>query len=162
MDFDLSAKREAWITVRFNAVLSEGDEDGEQVEKQVRLKVDFVDKTEFSELLVGPGEDADEAEKLAFATRDDVDIVKRLVIGWAVKDKGQPAPFTDDNLRRLLEWPNFSAAFITEYAKAWGGQVEVREKNSDGSPANGSAATTGSARTTPSQRKPRSSASTRR
>jgi hypothetical protein len=52
----------------------------------------------------------------------------------------KPWPFTAENLEAMVELtPGFALGFQSSYQRAWLGQGKVREKNSDGSPADGRA-----------------------
>jgi hypothetical protein len=65
---------------------------------------------------------------------------KAVAKGWrGIVSRGRVVDFSDDNVRTLLLWPGFAAAFATAYHDAWQGKAKAREGNFNGSPAPGQA-----------------------
>jgi hypothetical protein len=132
--FDIAEKRLAWIPVTWKGVQSKGEEPAEQVEHSVEVQAEIVDKETLRKYF--PGEDGEESE----VPTTEVERFKRLVHGWrGIVNQGRALEFTDANIARLVAVPMFGQAFEIAYIKAWAGQSEIREKNSEGSSATGPA-----------------------
>ena len=129
--FDLSAKRLVWIDVEFAGMAQgDGDEPATPTMHKVRVQVDLVDKDEFNRILIKPDADLKPEEAAAWDAVPEIDRFKSLANDWRVVDRGVAAPFSDDNIKRMLAVPNFSEAFGAAYGAAWRGRVKEREKNS--------------------------------
>jgi len=132
--FDLTARPLLWIPVTWPG-LKPGGEDGdglaEMVEHTIELQVELVDATD-AVPLISPDDDKPTTKLEAFMI---------FVKNWRkIGNAGSPAPFNSDNASLLLNrFPAFFDAFRMAYLNALVGKVEVREKNSDASPANGQA-----------------------
>lgn len=138
--FDLAEKRTVWIPVRWNGVrASEADALAENVTHEIECNVELLDKDRLRDVFYPERPDDDdpsEAEKL------DRDLEKFLAVvsDWRkVANGGASAPFSPENARRLLGVPMFATGFEESYIAAWSGQLELREKNSEGSSATGAA-----------------------
>ena len=138
--FDLADKRMVWIPVRWPGVAAPDAEGvAQNVEHEIECFVELLDKDRLKEVFYperDEDDDPDEAEKL----ERDLGKFMAVVTDWRkVKSGGASAPFNKDNARKILKVPMFASGFEESYIAAWSGQLEIREKNSDGSSATGSA-----------------------
>jgi len=138
-DFDLYDRPLVWIPVKFPGLSQpDGDEVAVAIMHEVELQVEILDREQFAEwmqLLEADAENAGTVDRQA-ENRS----VTMIVKGWRkVKARGRTVEFNEENLRRLLAWPNFVTALGTSYMKAWQGQAETRLGNSASSPAGGRA-----------------------
>ncbi|MBA2718523.1 MAG: hypothetical protein H0U52_04640 [Chloroflexi bacterium] len=133
--FDLLDRPLHWITVKWPG-LAQGENESElsqPAEHKVELRVELLDREEVQRYFPA-----------AFDLPDDppaeLETFKRVVKEWRkVVSGGRAVPMNDENIAILLKAPMLGAAFTEAYLKAIGGRVEVREKNSQGSPSNGRA-----------------------
>lgn len=147
--FDLTDRPLHWITVKWPGLAQ--DEGGESLlssptEHEIELRVELVDRDVAKDLFPNVfDEDRPQPEE--------VTVFKRTVKDWRkIVSGGRPVKFTEANIKRLLEVPMFGAAYVAAYIQALGGRVEIREKNSQGSPSNGRAADPEQTTKTPSQK----------
>jgi hypothetical protein len=114
----------AWIDVEWAGL----DEEGYEFTGSIRVKVVFLPLSEMQKVMSGE------------AGEDTVDFAKRVSRDWSqiVGPDRKPWPFTAENLEAMVELtPGFALGFQASYQRAWLGQGKVREKNSEGSPADG-------------------------
>lgn len=146
--FDLSTKRQVWILVEWPGLVQEGGEKlAVATTHEIEMLVELLDKEEAAQLSdrykeVAPADPdnitpAERAQGLAM----ELAAIKEIASDWRkVLSGGQPVPFTDENIMRMIKVQGFSPAFNLAYRKAQAGMAETREKNSEGSPASGQAA----------------------
>lgn len=134
--FDLLDRPLHWITVKWPGLAQGEDESAlsQRTDHEVELRVELLDREEVKTFFPA-----------AFDLPDDgapgeLEIFKRVTKEWRkVVAKGRPVTMDDANMALLLKAPMFGAAFTESYLKAMGGRVEIREKNSQGSPGIGPA-----------------------
>jgi hypothetical protein len=125
--------RSAWCAIEWSSL----DESGEPVTNTIRMKVELVDLDRFDEFVRvalhggAPGG----------GVSHPVDFVRSVSTDWKeiVGEDGKPFAFTPKNLNIMIQAPGFLLGWVMSYIKAWNGQAEVREKNSEASPAAGPA-----------------------
>jgi hypothetical protein len=128
--FILADERLTWIDVSVPRL----DEAGALTHQTLRVKVHLVDYDRFLEIV-----DATQKDERA--------IVHEIARDWegvqARKADGtiEPFPFSPANLDKAMQQPMFIGGFFSSYFKAWRGQKEEREGNSEGSPGAGQSAT---------------------
>lgn len=116
----------AWIDVEWAGL----DEEGFELTSSIRVKVVFIPLTEMQKAISGE------------SGEQTVDFAKRVSRDWSqiVGPDRKPWPFTAENLETMVELtPGFALGFQASYQRAWMGQGKVREKNFDGSLADGRA-----------------------
>ncbi|MBA3668430.1 MAG: hypothetical protein H0W65_12050 [Sphingomonas sp.] len=134
--FDLLDRPLHWITIKWPG-LRQGENESElsqPADHEVELRVELLDREEVKRFFPAafdlPDKDAP----------GELEIFKRVVKEWRkVVSNGRPVTMNDENMGLLLKAPMFGAAFTERYLSALGGRVEIREKNSQGSPSNGRA-----------------------
>lgn len=148
--FDLTDRPLHWITVEWPGLApDETDVEGLSVptKHKIEIRVELVDRAELKTMfpaIIGENPDAEPPS--------DFDLFKRVVRAWRkIVSGGQPVPFSDDNIRKLLSVPSFCPHFGAAYISAVGGAVEVREKNSPTPPSDGRAAEASTPKTIPSK-----------
>lgn len=163
--FDLAEKRIAWIPIVWKGVRQPADPDAlaEPCDFEIQVLAEIVSRERLQEIFEGADEedDTDEVKARRAKARElsEIDRFKTLVSNWRnLRLGGQPAEFNDQNIQALLGFPNFAWGFTTSYLKAWGGQIELAQKNSADSSGSGQPGEESkSAKTkTRSGRKPRS------
>jgi hypothetical protein len=117
-------------------------------------RADLIERLNANAARLDAGEPGAGAEAVALAAEDaalrkrdqaanaarDLAAFKKVAKGWrGIKHNGRAADWSDANIAALLAVSGFGNAFGTAYLATWRGQVEIREKNSEGSPANGQA-----------------------
>lgn len=126
--FDICDARLVWIEARWPGLVQKGDGLAEPTEHKAEFQVELLDR---DQLVNGLVDDEDGGEIASF---------RRIVRDWrGITNRGEPVPMTDENIKLLLNFPAFVNGFNLSYVAAWGGQAETREKNSDGSLADGPA-----------------------
>src|SRR3954451_19224707 len=115
--FDLAEERLAWIPIKWRG-LKQANPDAlaEPTEFQIEVLANILDQDELQEVFpVDYGEEATEEQKARFeaaSTLSKVEQVQRLVRDWrGVMLKGEPIPFTPENIAKILKLPNFSHGF---------------------------------------------------
>jgi hypothetical protein len=132
--FDLSDKRDIWLPVAWNVLVSDGNSDAKPIEFNIRLRANLIDVPDWIVEFEPVREDP--------TSKNGFDAVSRLfhltVSDWTgINDKGAPVAFSTENATRLLAKPGFSVAFFRAYNLAVSGIVETRSGNSDAAPASG-------------------------
>lgn len=135
--FDLTDRPLHWISVKWPGLAQDDDANltSQPTEHEVELRVELVDREEAKDLFpaVFDLDDRQQPEEMV--------VFKRIVKDWRkVVARGAVVKMTEANIGKMLRVPMFGAAFTNAYIAALGGRVEVREKNSNGSPSNGRAA----------------------
>lgn len=130
--FDLTDRPKVWIEVRWPGLAPNAiDGKAETVEHVVEVEVEFIDRDEMLSLFTADGNGI---------LRTSPDAMQRVCTGWRkLLDKGKPLDFNPENMRRMLNFPGFDAAFSLAYLAAWSGKTETREGNSDDLPPGGQA-----------------------
>jgi len=140
-------KRNAWMRVEWSTLAK----DGSQLTESFRMKVELVPLEEFEEFLT------------IFAGQHDggkgpLDFIARVASDWdeIVDEDKKPFPFTPENLGIVIRGPGFLTGWQLSYIRAWQGQPQEREKNSESSPPDGPAGEGSRAarRARPSRQKP--------
>jgi hypothetical protein len=149
-DFDLLDRPLVWFPCKFPGLAQpDGDEVAVPVEHEVELQGEILDREEYGKWLDRLTIDGTNLAVVDAAT--ELTLFKDVIKNWRrVRAGGRTVEFNDENIRRLLAWPNFLASFGQAYVNAWRGQVETRSGNSAGSPADGRAGAATSA-TTPAE-----------
>lgn len=141
--FDFADKAKIWIPVRWRGLKAGEGDVAEEVENEIEVLVEIVDrdKLPWNDVSLAEGiNEAEGEEKESLLLEREMMVFKAVSHAWrGVNDKGVPVPFTDDNIKRMLRLPMFGAGFETSYSLAWAGRVEHREKNSESSPDGGRA-----------------------
>lgn len=130
--FDLLDRPLVWIEVRWPG-LKPGPEGGlaEEVEHVIELQVEVVDRDRLIELF---------ALEEGMTPVDDLTAFRELVKDWRkIVAAGNPLPFEEANIKRLLALPSFSTSLQAAYLGACAGKAKLREGNSEGSRVNGRA-----------------------
>lgn len=134
--FDLADKRLVWIPIKWPGV-KPGEKDGDVAQNtvhEIECQVELVDAARLKELFP-KGQNLDATSDKVFKA------FKALVHDWRkVKIGTKSAPMTDEHIRAILRVPMFASGFEGSYVDAWTGQLEEREKNSEGSSDDGRAA----------------------
>lgn len=134
--FDLTDRPLHWIVVKWPGLSQDDTDDrltSQPVEHAIELRVEIVDRAEAKDLFPAVFD-------IGLPQPEEIVVFKRVVKDWRkVVSKGVPVKMTEANIRKLLEVPMFGASFTAAYISALGGRVEIREKNSGGSPSNGQA-----------------------
>jgi hypothetical protein len=162
--FDLAEKRLVWIPIVWKGLVQKDPKAlAEPVEFQIEVLTEIVGNERLQEIFGGNIEDDDtdeeKARKLHGQQMTNLARFKALVSDWRhVRSGGQEVSFEDQYIDMLLKKPNFALGFDTSYLRAYSGQIELAEKNSDDSSGSGQPgeARQTSARKTKSARKPRS------
>lgn len=153
--FDLLDKPLHWIPVKWPSLKAPDDADNLSApgENEVELRVEILNREEVIWRFPGMFGDErkpmgkppsgcaskDEPEKWA-PTPDEVETFLRVVQDWRkISAKGRRVELNPENARLLLQSPMFGPSFASAYLMAIGGQAEIREKNSPGSPDDGRA-----------------------
>ena len=116
----------AWIDVKWPGL----DDEGFEVEHEIRMNVTFLPTSEMQRLFVEQSEEPT------------VEFAKRVVRDWShIRGPDEkPLPFTAENLEMVFDVvPGFARGFGVSYLEAYSGRGRLREKNSDASPADGQA-----------------------
>lgn len=141
--FDLAEERLAWIPVTWPGLKqSSPDAVAEPCEHRIEMLAVILSADKFRAVFADTGEGIPDDETPEQMTErinaNNLTKVKSLIRGWRnIVMKGQPAEFTDDNIVKLCNLPNFSSGFDTSYMQAWMGRIELAEKNSADSSASG-------------------------
>lgn len=143
--FDLAAARLVWIPVRWKGARQ--GEDGQAVNcvHEIECQVELVDTDRMKEIFgVGadgaPEEGSETLQQAPKPKLSEIEKFKALCRNWrGVASEGHAVDMTDENIQRILKIPMFPAGFERCYLDAWTGQMETREKNSEGSPTPGRA-----------------------
>lgn len=139
MSFDLLDKPLIYIPVKWPGLKANDNGDAVAVEHTVHVQVELLDVEPLNDWLAASDKIAADADAAARRTHDR-ETFKTVAKNWrGVSSNGKSVPFTDDNIDRMLQVPNFANGFGVAYRNAWSGQAELREGNSAGSPANGPA-----------------------
>jgi hypothetical protein len=115
-----------WIDMNW----TDSDPDGFERENSIRMKVILLPMDEVLAIANGT------------STEPTLDFVKRVGRDWAelLGPDGEPLAFNDDNIAMMIQRaPGFAAGVGESYVRGWGGKGKAREKNSEGSPADGQA-----------------------
>lgn len=143
--FDLAEKRLVWIPIVWKGLRQPSpDALAEPCEFEIQVLVEIVEREQIQEFFGGAIEDDDPPEVRERKERGnkltEVQRFRALVSDWRnLRLGGEPAEFNDQNIAALLRRPNFALGFDTSYLRAWGGQIELAEKNSEDSSASGQA-----------------------
>lgn len=136
--FDLLQRNLVWIPVKWPG-LKPSEIEGEtavEVEHSISLQVEILGRTEFAAWIAPPPP----AKNAAAQSDRELQQFKTVVQDWrGVVDGAKSLPFADENICRLLQVPNFNTGFGDAYYKAWQGQAETRESNSESLPPVGQA-----------------------
>jgi hypothetical protein len=129
--FDLATKRTAWIEVKFRGLKSEGDALGVPFEHIIDMEVELIDREEFNRLFIMPDEVEEPEAFAAYQAITNLEKITRVAINWRkIKFGGNPADFSEENLARMLNVPNFingfNLAYGTKAARARMGDREAR------------------------------------
>jgi len=139
MSFDLLDKPLIYIPVKWPGLKADDNGDAVAVEHTVDVQIELLDVDLLNEWLAASDKIAADADTAARRIHDR-ETFKTVAKNWrGVSSNGKNVPFTDDNIDRMLQVPNFASGFGVAYRNAWSGQAELREGNSAGSPANGPA-----------------------
>lgn len=144
MQFDLLDKPLVYIPVKWSGVREGPNGEAVATEHSVEVQVEILDRVELvawiGESAVDTSDGVDEAA-VAHILAKELGSFKRVAQGWrGVKAGNKTAPFTDENIERIIRAPGFTDAFGEAYMAAWRGQVATREGNSGGSAEHGQAA----------------------
>lgn len=139
--FDLADRPRAWIEVAWPGIKpGEDDALAEPVEHKIEMFVEIVDRDVMTELfprMMGNEE---------LPPPDELTIVTRIATDWRqvgskkkLLNAGKEIPFNKKNAALLVKVPMFGPAFTSAYINACGGQVKLREGNSESLPSGGQA-----------------------